>query len=224
MVRGAARLSSEGRVCSYDRAGLGASDPRPERRRAGYRRNDGQGASDASASDWREPAIRGRWPFVRGDGGSRVRGHVPPRCRRRGVGRLLFGGTTARKSRPSFPAFGRFVDGSGNEARHEGNGATAGASRSRIASSGGPVGRSPGLWDRSPDWVEVWADLQRGLAGLSSDSVHVLALDSHHFIQLDQPDLVIEAIGEVVKAAQSDEALPSCWSAFSELGGRCLSP
>src|SRR5262249_2217443 len=104
-------------------------------------RNDGGGASDAPASCWRETTIRGRRPFVRGDRGPRVREHVPPRCRRRGVGRLLIGGTTARQIRPLAPVHGEFVGGRGSKPKtgHEGNGATAAASRSRIASSGGPV-------------------------------------------------------------------------------------
>jgi pimeloyl-ACP methyl ester carboxylesterase len=43
-----------------------------------------------------------------------------------------------------------------------------------------------------------WQALQRDLAGLSSDSVHIIATRSGHQIQLDQPELVIAAIKQVL--------------------------
>jgi hypothetical protein len=42
-----------------------------------------------------------------------------------------------------------------------------------------------------------WRALQRDLAGLSSDRVHIIATRSVHQIQLDQPDLVIAATKQV---------------------------
>jgi pimeloyl-ACP methyl ester carboxylesterase len=49
---------------------------------------------------------------------------------------------------------------------------------------------------------EVWQALQSELVGLSSDSKQVIAEQSGHMIQLDQPDLVIDAIREIVDAIQ----------------------
>jgi pimeloyl-ACP methyl ester carboxylesterase len=49
---------------------------------------------------------------------------------------------------------------------------------------------------------EVWQALQSELVGLSSDSKQVIAEQSGHMIQLDQPDLVVDAIREVVDAIQ----------------------
>lgn len=48
----------------------------------------------------------------------------------------------------------------------------------------------------SPDPQEEqdWQALQRDLAGISSDSIHITATHSGHHIQLEQPDLVIAAI------------------------------
>jgi len=43
-----------------------------------------------------------------------------------------------------------------------------------------------------------WQALQRDLAGLSSDSLHIIATRSGHQIQLEQPDLVIAAIRQVL--------------------------
>ena len=45
---------------------------------------------------------------------------------------------------------------------------------------------------------EVWQALQSELVALSSDSKQVIAKQSGHNIQLDQPDLVIDAIREMV--------------------------
>jgi pimeloyl-ACP methyl ester carboxylesterase len=46
-------------------------------------------------------------------------------------------------------------------------------------------------------------DTQRELATLSSTSVHVLAEESGHFIHVDQPQVVIEAIRQVVEAVRA---------------------
>jgi len=40
--------------------------------------------------------------------------------------------------------------------------------------------------------------MQKELAGLSSNSRQVIAERSGHYIQLDQPDLVIDAVLELV--------------------------
>jgi pimeloyl-ACP methyl ester carboxylesterase len=48
----------------------------------------------------------------------------------------------------------------------------------------------------------VQAELQADLADLSSNSRQVLAEDAGHYVHIEQPDLVIEAIREVMDAAQ----------------------
>ena len=45
---------------------------------------------------------------------------------------------------------------------------------------------------------EVWAQLQDELASLSSDSVHIHAERGGHYLQLDEPDLVVQAIRDLV--------------------------
>ena len=66
---------------------------------------------------------------------------------------------------------------------------------------------SAGHWDPIPSisdadnnqaW-EVWQEMQSELAELSSDSKQIIAEQSGHFIQLDQPELVIDAIREMLK-------------------------
>jgi pimeloyl-ACP methyl ester carboxylesterase len=47
----------------------------------------------------------------------------------------------------------------------------------------------------------VWDELQAELVTLSSNGMQVIAEESGHFVQLDQPELVIDAIYEVTEAA-----------------------
>lgn len=54
----------------------------------------------------------------------------------------------------------------------------------------------PGLGSRMHN---VWQELQRDLAGLSSNSRFVAIEDSGHFIQVDRPQVVTDAIRELVE-------------------------
>jgi pimeloyl-ACP methyl ester carboxylesterase len=45
---------------------------------------------------------------------------------------------------------------------------------------------------------EAWQEMQEELARLSTRSTHAIAKNSGHYIQLDRPDLVIEAVHNVV--------------------------
>jgi pimeloyl-ACP methyl ester carboxylesterase len=57
----------------------------------------------------------------------------------------------------------------------------------------------PGL---SAEFDEIWVELQKEWAKISSHSTHIVAYGSGHFIQHDQPDLVIDAILRVVEDAR----------------------
>ena len=67
-----------------------------------------------------------------------------------------------------------------------------------------PLGHLPlvvlthGLPYLGPQGERDWQALQRNLAGLSSHSRYIIATRSGHFIQLEQPDLVIAAIKQVL--------------------------
>jgi hypothetical protein len=50
----------------------------------------------------------------------------------------------------------------------------------------------------------------------------VIATRSGHFIQLDQPDLVVSATRAVLGAARHHTSLPACKVVFAPLGGACL--
>jgi pimeloyl-ACP methyl ester carboxylesterase len=52
---------------------------------------------------------------------------------------------------------------------------------------------------RPPRHWHVWAQMQDELAALSTDSVHIHAERAGHYIHLDEPDLVIQAIRNLVR-------------------------
>ena len=60
-------------------------------------------------------------------------------------------------------------------------------------------------------------------ARLSSDSVHVLAPKSSHFVQVDAPDVVLASTRAVVDAVRNDRHLAPCAATFGRLAdARCL--
>ena len=72
----------------------------------------------------------------------------------------------------------------------------------------------------------LWDGMQDELAGLSDNSVHVVALDSNHDVPSShsgQPPVVIRAVQEVVGAARDHTRLPPCRRLFSGSDVRCRS-
>lgn len=67
----------------------------------------------------------------------------------------------------------------------------------RIASEHLPRSLSP------EDMNRVWMETQVDLAKLSSNSRHVIAKNSSHYIHIDRPELVIEAVRHVVEQARA---------------------
>ncbi len=53
----------------------------------------------------------------------------------------------------------------------------------------------------------VWRELQADLATRTKNSIHFAAAKSSHYIQHDQPDLVVDAIRKVVASARNKEPL-----------------
>jgi pimeloyl-ACP methyl ester carboxylesterase len=68
------------------------------------------------------------------------------------------------------------------------------------------------------------ARAQARLAGLSSNAIHVVANGSGHFVHRDAPDVVLAAIDEVITAARSGDALRRCEEVFGSMGARCVAP
>lgn len=74
----------------------------------------------------------------------------------------------------------------------------------------------------SGDFERSWSRFQDELATLSSNSLHMVARNSGHSIQDDEPDLVNASIRAVVQAVRSGAALPRCDAALEALGAECL--
>ncbi len=53
---------------------------------------------------------------------------------------------------------------------------------------------------------DAWQQMQEELAHLSTRSTHVIAKNSGHYIQLDQPEVVIEAVRQVVDQARQAQS------------------
>ena len=51
---------------------------------------------------------------------------------------------------------------------------------------------------QAPTMHEIWQDLQRDLANLSSNSVYSVVESSGHFIQRDRPEVVVDAIRRIL--------------------------
>lgn len=67
--------------------------------------------------------------------------------------------------------------------------------------------RATGLTRAEADQLQaVWKDLQAEEASWSTRSRHELVPDSGHFIQDERPDLVIEAVRDVVGVVRADAA------------------
>jgi pimeloyl-ACP methyl ester carboxylesterase len=68
------------------------------------------------------------------------------------------------------------------------------------------------------------ARAQARLASLSSNSYQVVAPDSGHFVHRDAPNVVLAAIETVVSAARSGSELAPCAEAFVSAGAICVPP
>lgn len=79
-----------------------------------------------------------------------------------------------------------------------------------VISAGLPFGIPQADLGFPPDRLqEAWSASQDQLAALVPDTAHIVATESAHYVQLEQPDLVIEAIRQVVEAVRD----PETWSA-----------
>lgn len=66
-----------------------------------------------------------------------------------------------------------------------------------------------------------WTKMQRQLAADSSNTLRVVAVDSRHLIEVDQPQLVAKAVERVVVANAKGHRL-RCVPAFEAADGRCI--
>lgn len=168
-------------VCSFDRAGLGWSDPGPTPRTA-------QQIADELHSLLGNAGIAGPYVLV---------GHS-------------FGGFTVRlyRSRYSTEVVSMVLVDAGHEDQAAGS---LDDLPLVVLTATGPVWW-PGLPPDFPveQFRQMWLQVQKDLAKLSSNSVHIFADKSSHFIQFDQPELVVDAIRQgVAMARQRQDTGPS---------------
>lgn len=71
------------------------------------------------------------------------------------------------------------------------------------------------------DFRRLWSHGHDLLATRSTDTIHLIAFDSGHTIQDDEPDLVIAAIEEVLAAVHYGQPLAPCDDRFTDVGGEC---
>jgi len=61
----------------------------------------------------------------------------------------------------------------------------------------------------------AWTNVQTQMAALLPDAQHIIAQQSEHYTQLQQPELVIAAVRAVVEAVRD----PASWSAATPVSG-----
>jgi pimeloyl-ACP methyl ester carboxylesterase len=220
-------LANTTRVCTYDRAGIGASDPRPA--------SVTPLTSTTQAQELHAllDAIGEHGPFVyvgHSYGGMIARAFAaayPDET----VGLVLL----EASSEPEIPVYDRLHAGAWND------GTVYPAPNQRIdihqslreLEDAPPLGATPLIVATAGILQDKWlatvphleAEAQTRLASLSSNSIHVLDRGKGHFLPDNDPALVIDATLAVVLAARSGVALPSCETVFSDVASaRCLAP
>jgi pimeloyl-ACP methyl ester carboxylesterase len=75
-----------------------------------------------------------------------------------------------------------------------------------------------------PRWATpIFARQQKRLAALGDSVIHLRADGSGHFIHRERPGVVVAAVEAVVHAARGDGTLPRCRFVFDSSSGTCLS-
>jgi pimeloyl-ACP methyl ester carboxylesterase len=211
------RAAGTTRVCTYDRAGTGASDGRPAREHV-------TAALMAEELHRLLDALEIKLPVVlvgHSYGGMPVRtfeGAYPDDV----AGMVLIDVS----SEPEVPVYerldaGPWIDGTDRIDIHP---------TVRELHAAGDLGDMPLIVVTAGIIEDQWlatvpklaARAQVRLAALSSNAIQVLAPDSGHFVHRDAPDVVLAAIQEVVAAAGSGEALTPCEDAFASTDATCV--
>jgi pimeloyl-ACP methyl ester carboxylesterase len=213
------QVAGVSRVCTYDRAGTGASDERPEGRHvtAGLMAEElhqllaGIGVSEPvvlvghSFGGMPVRAFEGAYP---GDVAGMVLIDVSSEPEVPVYERLDAGPWIDRTDRIDIDATVRELRAAGDLADIPVVVVTAGIIEDEWLAT------VPILAARS----------QARLARLSSNAFQVVAPESGHFVHRDAPDVVLAAIETVVSAARADSLLAPCAETFVSTGAICVPP
>ena len=231
------------RVCSYDRSGVAFSQQAPKRASA-HQKADDLHALLAAAN------VDGPYVLVgHSYGGILVRVFAAA-YQREVVGLVLLDSSHPDQDRRTLAALPpprrgearelrdlrRAIHGSPNASNPEGVDWKRSSDEARAA---GTLGERPLIVVTAGqhDWTgptplpkidrrltRAWLAMQRDLAHQSTDSMHVIANYSPHFVMsaLGQPDLVIHAVRAVVAVARSHVRLPRCHDLFKAPAATCI--
>jgi hypothetical protein len=220
-------LAATTRVCTYDRAGDGTSDARPK--------DVTPVTADTQAQELHAllDAIHVPGPYVvvgHSYGGIVVRAFAA-RYPDETVGMVLLDAS----SEPEIPVYdrlhaGKWIDGTVHPAPNQTIDIHATVRELLQAPSLGAMplivvtaGILEDHWLATVPRLEARA--QTRLAGLSTDSIHVLDEGKGHFLNENDPPIVIDATSAVVDAARSGSPLPACIDVFATVRtAQCLAP
>jgi pimeloyl-ACP methyl ester carboxylesterase len=199
-------LSQISRVCTYDRAGTGVSDPRPPRTHI-------TSMSEADELDrlLRTAGIAGPYVVVAHSYGGFIARLFAARYRDQTAGLVLIDSSQEDEIRPyrhhygDDPA-GDWVDG--------GDPIDIDATVRALRTTARDYGNLPLVVVQAGTYEDVlsvalWNRTQADLATLSSDAVHVQATGGH-FVMNDDPRVILAATRAAVDSARSGGALPAC--------------
>lgn len=204
------KLGPKLRACSYDRAGVGMSEPNPSGKTSAAQAADDLARLLAAAKE-KPPYLLVGWSY---------------------------GGIVARVYRDQHPeqVAGLVLVDSSSE--HQGgekglmDGATAldWPATVKQASKTGGLGGLPLVMltadhhqGDSAKGYAIWMGWQTELAALSTNSLHVVATKSDHPILFQQPDIVVQAINDVAASIDSGQPIEACGERYAGVAGRCLS-
>lgn len=210
-------LSAVSRVCSYDRAGTGASDARP-------------GGTITSADEADElhrllqgAGVDGPYVLVAHSYGGFIARLLAAQYRDEVAGLVLLDSSHEDEIEPYKRHYGDspkgdWVDG-GNLIDID---ATARLLRSKARDFGDlPLVAVQAHRYHDVLTTKLWNRTQADLATLSNDGVHVQAGSGGHIIMRDDPSLVLAVVRAVVQAARSGARLPACRALVTGTDGVC---
>ena len=204
------KLGPNHRACSYDRAGVGMSEPNPSGKSSAAQAADDLARLLATAKE-KPPYLLVGWSY---------------------------GGIVTRVYRDQHPerVAGLVLVDSSSEHQGGGAGLMDGVTAvdwpatMKQASKTGGLGELPLVvltadhhQGDSAKGYALWMGWQTELAALSHNSLHVVATKSDHPILFQQPDIVVQAINDVAASIDSGQPIEACGERYAGLAGRCLS-